>query len=138
MVDLKKILNAYFQKHDDVVAVYLFGSHAIGTDRSFSDVDIGIILKHQVVCNATALRKIYIAELGRAIRKDIHPVILNSAGEFLLKQVFKKGVCVCINDASRLRQFKMIRYAMISEFDYYLKLTQRGFQRRALEVCRDG
>jgi len=32
-------------------------------------------------------------ELSRILRKDIHPVILNSAGEELLRQIFLKGKC---------------------------------------------
>jgi hypothetical protein len=40
-------------------------------------------------------------KLGRILRKDIHPVVMNSAGEVLLKQIFSKGECLVIRDRRR-------------------------------------
>ena len=131
-------LTDYFKKQDEVVAAYLFGSFAKGNARPFSDVDVGIILHHDALSKEVHLRKRYMAELGRTLRKDIHPVILNTADELLLKQVFKQGVCVCDNDSKQRMQFRMVRFAMISEFGYYLSLTQRGFQRKSLRKLQVG
>ena len=133
MKKLIKTIDSYFQNHAEVVAVYLFGSHANEKARLSSDVDIGIILRHEALSTAFALKQQYMAALGRQLRKDIHAVILNTAGELLLKQVFTKGVCVCVNDDAQFMQFKMIRYTMISEFSHYLQLMQRGFRRNILE-----
>ena len=61
-------IQSYFSDEKDVVAVYLFGSYAQGKARRTSDVDIdiGIFEKKQIR---------YLKELGRLLRKDIHPVI---------------------------------------------------------------
>jgi predicted nucleotidyltransferase len=133
MNSFQETINRYFKIRKEVVAVYLFGSHAAGKERPFSDVDIGVVLHHRDLDQAFMLQRQYTAALGRQLRKDVHAVILNTAGEMLLSQVFKKGVCVCINDDNELKRFKMIRYSMISEFGYYLKMTEAGFHRKTME-----
>ena len=88
----------YFKERDEVIAVYLFGSYAQGKETARSNIDIGVLLNPH---NLEAMRKkrtLYLTELGRVLRKDIHIVILNTAGEELLRQVFAKGKCVLIND----------------------------------------
>ena len=80
----------YFKERDEVIAVYLFGSYAQGKESARSDIDIGVLLNPH---NPEAMRKKrtqYLTELGRVLRKDIHIVILNTAGEELLKQVFRQ------------------------------------------------
>ena len=129
----QETINRYFKNRKEVVAVYLFGSHATGKERPFSDVDIGVILHHRYLKQSFALQSQYTVALGRQLRKDVHAVMLNTAGELLLKQVFKKGICVCINDDTEFKQFKMIRFSMISEFGYYLNMTQVGFRRKMME-----
>ena len=76
-------IQSYFSDENDVVAVYLFGSYAQGKARRTSDVDIGIFEKKQIR---------YLKELGRLLRKDIHPVILNTAGETLMQTGFIKNL----------------------------------------------
>ncbi|BBO81345.1 hypothetical protein DSCO28_19110 [Desulfosarcina ovata subsp. sediminis] len=127
--DLKNTIQKYFQHQKEVIAVYLFGSYASAKNRFFSDVDIGVILNHSVMQQSFALRNRFTVVLGRKLRQDIHITVLNTAGELLLKQVFQKGACVCVNHPDQLKYFKMTRYAMIAEFGYYLKMTQDGFCR---------
>jgi len=132
-MNLPEIIHRYFKNRKEVVAVYLFGSHATGKEQPLSDVDIGVILHHRDLRHSFELQSQFIVALGRQLRKDIHAVILNTAGELFLKQVFKKGICVCTNDDTELKRFKMIRFSMISEFDYYLNITQAGFRRKIME-----
>ena len=130
MNDLKETIRRYFKNRNEIVAVYLFGSHAAGKEKRFSDVDIGVILYHRELKNSINLQGQYAVALGRKLRKDIHTVIMNSAGEVLLKQIFSKGECVCVNNETEFKQFKMTRFSMISEFGYYLEMTQTGFHRQ--------
>jgi predicted nucleotidyltransferase len=129
MIDLKEKIRSYFSNREEVVAIYLYGSHASAKERFFSDVDVGIVLQHKFLKQAFELQSRYMADLGRQLRKDVHPVVLNNAGELLLKQVFQKGVCICINDPEQLKYFKMNRYAMIADFGYYLSMAQDGFRK---------
>ena len=130
---MQDTISHYFKIRQEVIAVYLFGSHAVGKERPFSDVDIGIIITHRDMSRSFDLQSQYTVELGRQLRKDLHIVILNTAGELLLKQVYQKGRLICVNDEPQLMQFKMIHFSMIAEFGYYLNMTQAGFRRRVLE-----
>jgi hypothetical protein len=65
-------------------------------------------------------------ELGRILRRDIHPVILNSASEEILRQIFLKGKCVLIHDSKKLAQFTMIKFVEIADFAYYREQMQAG------------
>ena len=133
MTDLQKTISSYFKNREEVVAIYIYGSHASGKERRFSDVDVGIILHHPVLRQAFKLQSEYMIDLGRQLRKDVHAVILNTAGELLLKQVFSKGYVICVNDENAFRRFRMNRYSMISEFGYYLKMTRSGFRHKIME-----
>ncbi len=130
MNNLQKTISRYFKNRKEVVAVYLFGSHAVGKERPFSDVDVGVVLTHQFQAQSFDLQNQYTVAMGRKLRKDIHVAIMNTAGETLLKQIFQKGSCVCVNNPSVLARFKMTRFSMIGEFGYYLDMTQAGFHRK--------
>ena len=129
---LKQKISAYFRDQHGVVAVYLFGSHAVGKERPFSDVDIGLLFDDADTKNASEKLEDYLAELSRIIRKNIHPVNMNSAGELLLKQIFLKGDCILVNDKKKLSRFKMIMFSKILDFSFYLTQMQSGFVRKMI------
>ena len=119
-------IQSYFLTENEVVAVYLFGSYALGKARRTSDVDIGILLNsnNSELFKAKQLR--YLKELGRLLRKDIHPVILNTAGEMLMQQIFTKGKCIVDNDQQKHAQFRMVMFSRIAAFFDYKKQMQAG------------
>ena len=129
---LSKIISDYFSNKDEVVAVYLFGSYASGKNRTFSDIDIGILLNRADPESVSQQKMGYLTELSRIIRKDVHPVILNFASEVLMKQIFSKGRCILINDSKKLVKYKMSMYAKIADYAYYLNKMQKGFIRRSM------
>ena len=130
---LSDTISSYFANKDEVIAVYLFGSYAKGTKSHLSDIDIGILFDKRDLDFINSKRNDYIVELSRLLRKDIHPVILNSAGEELMKQIFSKGQCILINDSKKLSRFKMIMYSKISDFAYYRNQMKNGFIRKVME-----
>ena len=129
---LSKIISDYFSNKDEVIAVYLFGSYASGKNRTFSDIDIGILLNRFDPEFGNQQKMRYFTELSRIIRKDVHPVILNFASEVLMKQIFSKGRCILINDSKKLAKYKMTMYAKIADYAYYLNKMQKGFIRRTM------
>jgi len=129
---IEENIKVYFQDKKEVIAVYLFGSHAKGKARPLSDVDVGILLNRNDLDLLKQRRKDYTIELGRALRKDIHPVILNLAGEELLKQIFSKGKCILINDARKLALYRMVMFARIADFAYYRGQMQSGLIRKLM------
>jgi len=128
-----KIANYFTTDGGDVAAVYLFGSHAAGKSRKDSDVDIGILF---AVDNPDLISKRIddvIINLPRLLRKDVHPVAMNRAGEELLKQIFGKGECILVNDRKKLAYFKMVVYSKIANFSYYRNRMQNGLIRNIME-----
>jgi predicted nucleotidyltransferase len=122
----------YFKNREGVIAIYLFGSYAADKDRQSSDIDIGILLDVDNRDHGREIMTDCIVELGRVLRKDIHPIILNSASEELLRQIFVKGKCILINDSSKLARFKMVKFVMIADFVYYRNQMQSGLIKKVM------
>jgi len=130
--ELIQKINKYFRGRPEVAAVYLFGSYAADVQQPESDVDIGILFYHELAEQFSAYIEVYLTELPRAIRKDIHPVIMNGAGELLAKQILGKGKCIHVKDERTLATYKMYMYSMIAEFSYYQKMIKAGFVRSVM------
>ncbi len=133
MNKLEEKIKSYFKSKKEVIAVYLFGSYAVGKERPFSDVDVGLLFDEMDKDLSFRRRNDYLVELGRLLRKDIHPVILNSANEELLRQIFSKGKCILINDAKKLARHKMVMFVKIAEFAYYKRQIQSGLIKKVME-----
>jgi len=126
-------IKSFFENKKDIVAVYLFGSHAEGRERLSSDVDLAILFDNRGREAVNQLLDKYLVDLSRCLRKDIHLTAMDFAGEELLKQIFKKGKCLVVNDSKKLAYFKMMALSKISSFHYYRSQMQSGIIRKVLE-----
>ena len=126
-------LTEYFKNREEVIAVYLFGSYAEGRESPLSDVDIGILITKNDRFFSREKRNRYIIELAKILIKDIHPVILNSASEELMRQIFLKGKCILINDSKKLSRYKMVTLSKIAEFAQYRDQMQLGLIKKVME-----
>ena len=126
-------LEAYFEDKSEVIAVYLFGSQATDKTGRSSDVDIGILFDTSDVAGEIDKRIQYMVDLANILRKEIHPIILNSAGEELMRQIFLKGKCILVRDPEKLSLFKMIMFARIADFGYYRDQMQSCLIRNIME-----
>jgi len=127
-------IEVYFKDRLEVIAVYLYGSYASGKERSFSDLDIGFLLDRTNIDAAEKKKYEYMVDLSRLLRKDVHPVILNFAGEELAKQILTKGKCILVNNPKKLAQYKMVMFSKIADFAYYRKQMQSGLIRSVMET----
>jgi len=134
MLELEEKIKTYFKDKEEVIAAYLFDSHAEGNEYNLSDVDIGIVFDKNNPDIFRERRNNYMVELGRILRKDIDAVILNSMSQELLGQVFRKGKCVIVNDSKKLARFRMVAFTKIAEFAYYRNRMQSGFISKILEA----
>lgn len=125
--DFKNKIEKYFGQRPEIAAAYIFGSYAKSKENKNSDIDIAVLLEYDAVSSAMDLKKEYIIELARLLRKDLHIVILNTAGESLLAQVFRYGECIINQNPSTLAHFKMFSHAMIAEFSYCRSIMEKGF-----------
>ena len=126
-------LKQYFKDKPEVVAVYLFGSQATDKTGRSSDVDVGILLNTKDRAAEIEKRNQYMVDLADLLRKEIHPVILNSAGEELMRQIFAKGKCLLVKDQKKLSLFKMTMFVKIADFGYYRNQMQSGLIRSIME-----
>lgn len=131
---IETILKQYFKGRKEIAAIYLFGSYASGKERYMSDVDIGVLFNHKHSKFSEILKEKYMLQLGRLLRKDIHPVIMNSAGEVLLKQILGKGKLVLVENLKFHKEFKMVSLSKIVDFSFYLKKMHSSLIKRILEV----
>ena len=125
---------ACFKKRPEVVAVYLFGSVATGKYHQGSDVDIGILLDRSAPeDHAKELDRCH-RELSRQLRKDVHLLRLNAAGETLMRQIYLKGRCILAYRTRTLAIFNMAMVSRIADFAYYQRRFQSGFANKVLET----
>ncbi len=133
MNQITKTISTYFNGQKEITAVFLFGSYAVNKERSFSDIDIGIVADHTLVDIVRKNINGYILDLSRILRKDIHITILNTTSENLLFQVFKNGLCLVVNNRKELSVFKMNGYTKIADFNYHKRMLQQGFLNKIME-----
>jgi hypothetical protein len=133
---LEQKIVEYFQNQSEVVAVYLFGSYAKGRESTSSDLDLALLLEREAIQSEFDLRKRYVQELGRILRKDIHLAIMNKAGEMLLAQIFKSGRLL-LQRHSGLTEFMAYSYVLIADFMIYRKRAEKGFLQKMKGVSSD-
>ena len=124
----------FFGSRKEIAAVYVFGSYGTGRHHPQSDVDVGILLCPEFSGSAEALKQEFMVILGRILRKDIHPVIMNHAGEVLLKQILSKGKPILVNHPKVDKQFKMVSLSRIADFQYHLEKMQAGLAKKIMET----
>ena len=89
---------------DRLVAAYLFGSVARGTDSSNSDIDVGILLRTAPSGELNDLRFELEGHLERVLGRRTQVVILNNAPPDLLHRVLRDGRLLVERDrAARIR-----------------------------------
>ena len=128
---LKSVIADYCATRPEIVACYLYGSRAKGKDRPGSDVDLAFLLDSSVVADEYyCLKMSYCAGLGELLRLDIHPLIMNDAGEVVLGQVFGKGEIIYKKNIEAVRSFRRHKLPFIAEFSYYVDLRLNRLRSR--------
>ena len=129
--ELKKHIATYCTSRPEIVACYLFGSHAADKERAGSDVDVAFLLDATILpADYYNLKMTYYSGLESVLRLDIHPLIMNNAGEVVLGQVFGKGEVVYQQNPEALRSFRRRKLPMIAEFSYYIDLLLNSLRSR--------
>ena len=131
--DLTTHLINYFKNKPEIIAVYLFGSQVAGKTGHSSDVDIGVLFDTNDRSVALEKRNQFMGDLANILKKEIHPVILNSAGEELMRQIFSKGKCILVRNQKKLSLFNMTMLAKIADFGYYRNQMQSGLIKNIME-----
>jgi predicted nucleotidyltransferase len=131
--EIDKRIVRFFESRPEIVAVYLFGSRARGRAKETSDVDLAVLIDPNAKIDRLELKRDMMIGLSGVLRKEIHPVILNSAGELLSAQVFKYGKCLYNREPGILSRFRTVQYSKIADFAYLRNIMQKGFTRKIME-----
>ncbi len=104
MIDISTdVLENIFSRHDEIIAIYLFGSHARGYARTDSDIDIGILLSDDKLGSG-----LYPVQIARELKnncktkQDVDVRILNKGTLRFLNQVLKGKLLLCRDDKKRI------------------------------------
>ena len=114
--------------------MYLFGSFASGKFTKTSDIDLAVLFEHACIESAESLKEKYMSELGRILRKDIDIIVMNTAGEVLLNQIYKKRKPILNQNRKFEKIFRIKSFMAYSDFEIYLKFIQKHFIRKIMET----
>ena len=120
-------LTKYSHSREEIIAAYIFGSYAAGTEKPHSDVDIALLapsFKNRMESFNARVR--YQTEISKLLRKDVDVVLLREAGESLSHQILKHGRFVYEKEMSAHRSFVAKRVVQCLDFQYYEQIRQKG------------
>ena len=95
---LSKIIET-IKVHPNVIAIYLFGSHAKGEATPLSDIDIAVIME-----NPTPESE---AEIGSLASPQIDVVLFHRLPLHIKHEVFKYGREIFVRDEEKLLEVKL-------------------------------
>ena len=105
---LERILNE-FKKIKEVIAIYIFGSYAKGTQTLRSDVDVCVVTEENIPEDVES-------ELGSTYSDDIDLSLLKNFPLHMKFRVFKEGKEIYVRDEQKLAR---IKFRVIKEYlDY--------------------
>lgn len=98
---IAKILD-FARAHHVISALYLFGSHASGHERSRSDIDLGVLFNEDVDGFARIEME---TEISNILKKDVDLIDMKRSGPFLRHQIYKHGKPVYHDESDFAYQF---------------------------------
>jgi len=106
--ELLRKIQVYFRDRDDTVAVYLFGSHAKGTARPLSDVDLAVLFTDNQVPFLRFQKKLRVtADLEDLLACPVDVVDIRSADLPFFHQVMLNKVLVYERDRTSRVAFEV-------------------------------
>jgi predicted nucleotidyltransferase len=90
-----------------IVAGYLFGSVARGTNRSRSDIDLALLLKQTPESGTSKLGIELAFELELELKRAVDLVILNTASPDLIHRVLRDGILLLETDRRARSEFEV-------------------------------
>ena len=106
---LAEVRRVFERDGGGVVAVYVFGSVGRGEDRSHSDVDVGVLLRHAPAPTLHDQPHDLAEALEEALGRDVDLVVLNEAPADLVHRVLRDGQLVFEADRSARIRFEVRR-----------------------------
>jgi predicted nucleotidyltransferase len=109
----------------EVIAVYLYGSRARGTESDRSDMDLGVLLRRAPRPDLGNPAARIEDELERAVRVPVQAVVLNTASPDLVHRVLRDGILLLDRDRPA-----RIRFEVQARNEYFDLAPVRRLYRR--------
>lgn len=120
-----KILKEYFEKEDNVIFAYLFGSYAKGKERENSDVDIAVYVNELIAKDSKKVLDFQIKHMSNIsdiLKKEVDLVILNQASPLLRHEVISEGILLVEKDHNKLVNFKKLSFYYYQDWLNIMKI----------------
>lgn len=107
-------------RDDDVVAMYLFGSHATGKPNPLSDIDLAILLDQTVPPQNYFSKKLALLTTATSLlqKEEIDLVILNQVPASLAYRVLSRGRLLYENPRKKKQRIGFQTRAISLYFDF--------------------
>lgn len=110
-------LNKYFESKNEILTVYIFGSHGTCHENKMSDIDFGILFKNPL----PLMEELTIAgEIEMIMSKEIDLISLNKVNINLKYKIIKTGKI--IYEDSEIKTANFIEQVLKNYFDFGFKL----------------
>lgn len=125
-------IRAYFSADPNVVAVYLFGSHAKGRAKAGSDIDLALLLRENPEYD---YRLRVMSELADLLKAEVDVLVLRQCGILMQRQVLRYGIVLFERDRRTRIAFEILSRKMYFDFlpahrRYVAKMEERILGRR--------
>lgn len=121
--------------HDDVVAVWVFGSVARGRERPDSDVDVAVLRGRASSGTLDDLLTTLAADVERAVGRQVDLVVVDDADPDLVQRVLRDGVLVLDRDRRRRIAFEVRKRNEFFDLAPHRALVREAALRRARRVA---
>jgi hypothetical protein len=136
---LVEAVRAALAGESGVAAAFVFGSHARGTARATSDVDVAVLPAPGPSSDRLALRRGLIAALSRTLAADrLDLVLLDEAPPVLALAVLKHGRLALCRDEVALHRFRVATYRRHADYEPVERFFREVTKARAKGTSRRG
>jgi predicted nucleotidyltransferase len=125
--------------HPDVAAAAIFGSHARGTARATSDLDVAILLREGAEVDRWRLQSRLAADLAHhAAGGRVDVIFLDEVGPLLRQRVLQQGRRVLCRDEAAWKRLRVTTLREYDDTEWMRRLHREARRRRLLEGQGDG
>ena len=116
---IKTLLEPIFEKHNEILSAYLFGSYAEGDETALSDIDLAIFVENPKSFSLTDKLSVH-ADCCRILkRNDLDLVVLNQTRNLiLLEQIIRTGIIIWNTNSPLFDDFELKTLHLAQDFKY--------------------
>jgi len=108
-----------------IIAIYLFGSYAKGTERGKSDIDLAFVFNDKFYkedpFRALQKAELFSMEITRKLHKSVDVIILNSASLSFAYHALRKGVCLYESNTVNRILYEVAMHNKYQDFMPFIK-----------------